>query len=548
VEPAGPTTGALDLAGLWRQCLDAVSPHAGSPVARQWLQATEPVGFSNDTLVLATPHSFAREWLDLKLGDDLRSQLSAAAGRTIHVVITVQPGGASLSPADAGLPVDAPVQDSGVAQPHTAAAPATAPDLTQQPSTDGPVASASDPLARTTRPQHEVTEPDHGIPTSAPSPVAPAIDGNGVHERGVLSRPDGPTVWLPETTDADSQLNPKYLFDHFVIGQSNRFAHAAAVAVAEAPAKSYNPLFIYGGSGLGKTHLLHAIGHYVRRLYSRLKVRYVTTEQFTNEFITSIQNKGSATFQRRYREIDVLLVDDIQFLERAERTQEEFFHTFNALHNAEKQIVISSDRAPRSIGQLEDRLRSRFEWGLMVDVQPPELETRIAILRRKAEAERLDLPDEVLELIGERVRSNIRELEGALHRVAAYASLSGSRPDLPMAEAVLKDVLPDDREREITADLIMDVVASFFGLSIEDLCSESRTRQLVNARQVAMYLVRELTDMSFPQIGKEFGGRDHSTVMHAKDKIANLMKEKHAIYEQVQELTARIRTTARGGH
>jgi chromosomal replication initiator protein len=548
VEPAGPTTGALDLAGLWRQCLDAVSPHAGSPVARQWLQATEPVGFSNDTLVLATPHSFAREWLDLKLGDDLRSQLSAAAGRTIHVVITVQPGGASLSPADAGLPVDAPVQDSGVAQPHTPTAPATAPDLTQQPSTDGPVASAPDPLARTARPQHEVTEPDHGIPTSAPSPVAPAIDGNGVHERGVLSRPDGPTVWLPETTDADSQLNPKYLFDHFVIGQSNRFAHAAAVAVAEAPAKSYNPLFIYGGSGLGKTHLLHAIGHYVRRLYSRLKVRYVTTEQFTNEFITSIQNKGSATFQRRYREIDVLLVDDIQFLERAERTQEEFFHTFNALHNAEKQIVISSDRAPRSIGQLEDRLRSRFEWGLMVDVQPPELETRIAILRRKAEAERLDLPDEVLELIGERVRSNIRELEGALHRVAAYASLSGSRPDLPMAEAVLKDVLPDDREREITADLIMDVVASFFGLSIDDLCSESRTRQLVNARQVAMYLVRELTDMSFPQIGKEFGGRDHSTVMHAKDKIANLMKEKHAIYEQVQELTARIRTTARGGH
>ena len=380
-----------------------------------------------------------------------------------------------------------------------------------------------------------------------PAPdVAPPTDPPAA-DRGVLSRPDGPTVWLPETTDSDSQLNPKYLFDHFVIGQSNRFAHAAAVAVAEAPAKSYNPLFIYGGSGLGKTHLLHAIGHYVQRLYSRLSVRYVTTEQFTNEFITSIQNKGSASFQRRYREIDVLLIDDIQFLERAERTQEEFFHTFNALHNAEKQIVISSDRAPRSIAQLEDRLRSRFEWGLMVDVQPPELETRIAILRRKAEAERLDLPHEVLELIGERVRSNIRELEGALHRVAAYASLSGSRPDVHMAEGVLKDVLPDEREREITADLIMDVVADFFGLSVEDLCSESRTRQLVNARQVAMYLVRELTDMSFPQIGKEFGGRDHSTVMHAKDKIANLMKEKHAIYEQVQELTARIRTTARGG-
>jgi chromosomal replication initiator protein len=533
VEPVGP----LDLASLWQQCLDVIAPRAGSPVARQWLEATEPVGFSDDTLVLATPHSFAREWLDLKLGDELRAQLSQAAGRPLHVVITVQPGGASLSPAD--LPEVVP--PTPTTQDPTRPRPPVHDDATAHPaapSADG----------------HEPVDPRPVVPPRPDGPTVPQADmpvppdgSSHPADRGVLSRPDGPTVWLPETPDTDSQLNPKYLFDHFVIGQSNRFAHAAAVAVAEAPAKSYNPLFIYGGSGLGKTHLLHAIGHYVQRLYSRLSVRYVTTEQFTNEFITSIQNKGSTGFQRRYREIDVLLIDDIQFLERAERTQEEFFHTFNALHNAEKQIVISSDRAPRSIAQLEDRLRSRFEWGLMVDVQPPELETRIAILRRKAEAERLDLPQEVLELIGERVRSNIRELEGALHRVAAYASLSGSRPDVRMAEGVLKDVLPDEREREITADLIMDVVADFFGLSVEQLCSESRTRQLVNARQVAMYLVRELTDMSFPQIGKEFGGRDHSTVMHAKDKIANLMKEKHAIYEQVQELTARIRTTARGG-
>ena len=521
----------LDLASLWQQCLDLITPRAGSPVARQWLEATEPVGFSDDTLVLATPHSFAREWLDLKLGDELRAHLSQAAGRQLHVVITVQPGGASLSPSE--LPEVTP-------RSQPAAAPGQLPPARREDRVAGydPRPAAA---PRVEPPSHAPAPPP---PTGVPG-VPPGVPDTS--ERGVLSRPDGPTVWLPETPDTDSQLNPKYLFDHFVIGQSNRFAHAAAVAVAEAPAKSYNPLFIYGGSGLGKTHLLHAIGHYVQRLYSRLSVRYVTTEQFTNEFITSIQNKGSASFQRRYREIDVLLIDDIQFLERAERTQEEFFHTFNALHNAEKQIVISSDRAPRSIAQLEDRLRSRFEWGLMVDVQPPELETRIAILRRKAEAERLDLPHEVLELIGERVRSNIRELEGALHRVAAYASLSGSRPDVPMAEGVLKDVLPDEREREITADLIMDVVADFFGLSVDDLCSESRTRQLVNARQVAMYLVRELTDMSFPQIGKSFGGRDHSTVMHAKDKIANLMKEKHAIYEQVQELTARIRTTARGG-
>ena len=533
MDPVGP----LDLTSLWQQCLQTVAPRAGSPVARQWLQATQPVGFSDDTLVLATPHSFAREWLDLKLGDELRQHLSDAAGRPLHVVITVQPSAASLEPTDLHeLPPEVPPRHL-----HDVSYP-----------------RPSDPSAGEPGPPHPSESRSLGAQPSPPQEPpgrgpAPTIDPRdtsvppGHSERGVVSRPDGPVVWLPETTDNDSQLNPKYLFDHFVIGQSNRFAHAAAVAVAEAPAKSYNPLFIYGGSGLGKTHLLHAIGHYVRRLYSRLSVRYVTTEQFTNEFITSIQTKGSNAFQRRYREIDVLLIDDIQFLERAERTQEEFFHTFNALHNAEKQIVISSDRAPRSISHLEDRLRSRFEWGLMVDVQPPELETRIAILRRKAEAERLDLPLEVLELIGERVRSNIRELEGALLRVAAYANLSGSQPDLPMAEAVLKDVLPDEREREITTELIMDVVADFFDLDVSVLCSDSRTRQLVNARQVSMYLVRELTDMSFPQIGKAFGGRDHSTVMHANTKIANQMKEKHAIYEQVQELTARIRATARGG-
>jgi chromosomal replication initiator protein len=502
----------LDLTALWQHCLEVVAPAAASPVARQWLENTSPVGFSDDTIVLAAPHAFAREWLDLKLGQSLRDELSATTGRPIHVVITVQASAASLS-------VDG--ADPALLDPTASAtAPSTAPP---------------DPEPRFDRPR--LVDSAYADETFAT--IAPPQDGYD-------QRPAGPTVWVPETSDSDSQLNPKYQFDHFVIGQSNRFAHAAAVAVAEAPAKSYNPLFIYGGSGLGKTHLIHAIGHYVMRLYPRLKVRYVTTEQFTNEFIKSIQNKDSAAFQRRYRGIDVLLVDDIQFLERAERTQEEFFHTFNALHNAEKQIVISSDRAPRNISQLEDRLRSRFEWGLMVDVQPPELETRIAILRRKAEAERLDLPEEVLALIGERVRSNIRELEGALHRVAAYASLSGSRPDLATAEAVLKDVLPDDREREITSNLIIDAVAEFFDYSIDDLRSGSRTRQLVNARQIAMYLVRELTDMSYPQIGKEFGNRDHSTVMHAKDKIATQMKERHAIYEQVQELTARIRASARG--
>ncbi len=538
--------GPLDLPTLWQDCLVGMIPLATSPVARQWLQATQPVGFSDDTIVLAAPHSFAREWLDDQLGSALRGQLAQSAGRPLTVVITVAPNAASLTPSD----VEGELQSA--ADPLAAA---TAPPAAIDP--------ASDPLS-TGLPPDLAPEPsdqrtDPGAERSS-YPTDPAIHDALARQAGMGterpaehgprngSRPDGPTIYVPDVPmDADSQLNPKYLFDHFVIGQSNRFAHAAAVAVAEAPAKSYNPLFIYGGSGLGKTHLLHAIGHYVRRLYSRLRVRYVTTEQFTNEFITSIQNKGSASFQRRYREIDVLLIDDIQFLERAERTQEEFFHTFNALHNAEKQIVISSDRAPRSIAHLEDRLRSRFEWGLMVDVQPPELETRIAILRRKAQAEHLDMDHEILELIGERVRSNIRELEGALHRVAAYASLSGSRPDLKTAESVLKDVLPDDGEREITCDLIMDVVADFFDYSVEELCSASRSRHLVNARQIAMYLVRELTDMSYPQIGREFGGRDHSTVMHAKDKIAAHMKERHATYDQVQELTARIRATARGG-
>ncbi len=533
MEPTAP----LDLPALWADCLRDLA--GTTPASRQWLEATAPVGFSDDTIILAAPHSFAREWLDLKMGDTLTAHLSHALSRPIDVMITVAPGAATLSPAE-----EAAVVSELDAELLEQASHDTATDL-GDPVTPGggrAVVRPDEPAA----PHHDPRDPD---PTSwADLPGRPETNGRRPATAGGFdARPAGPTVYVPRNDDADAQLNPKYEFGHFVIGDSNRFAHAAAVAVAEAPAKSYNPLFIYGPSGLGKTHLLHAIGHYVQRLYPRLRVRYVTTEQFTNEFITSIQNKDSVAFQRRYRDIDVLMIDDIQFLERAERTQEEFFHTFNALHNAEKQIVISSDRSPRSIAKLEDRLRSRFEWGLLVDVQPPELETRIAILRRKAEAEQLDLPNEILELIGARVRSNIRELEGALHRVAAWASLSGSRPDLATAESVLKDVLPDEREREITSDLIMDVVADFFGLTVDDLCSKSRSRQLVNARQIAMYLTRELTEMSFPQIGKAFGGRDHSTVMHAKDKIADLMKERQTTYDHVQELTARIRSTARGG-
>ena len=336
-------------------------------------------------------------------------------------------------------------------------------------------------------------------------------------------------------------LNPRYIFETFVIGASNRFAHAAALAVSEAPAKAYNPLFIYGESGLGKTHLLHAIGAYAKELYPNVRVRYVSSEEFTNDFINSIRDDKSNSFQKRYRDLDILLVDDIQFLENKERTQEEFFHTFNTLYNANKQIVISSDRPPKQLTTLEDRLRSRFEWGLITDIQPPELETRIAILRKKAAQERLNAPDDVLEYIASKIFTNIRELEGALIRVTAFASLNRQPVDMALAEIVLKDLIPTDASPSINAAAIMAQTAAYFSLTVDDLCGTSRSRVLVNARQIAMYLCRELTELSLPKICQSFGGRDHTTVMHADRKIRELMAERRSIYNQVNELTSRIK-------
>ena len=338
-----------------------------------------------------------------------------------------------------------------------------------------------------------------------------------------------------------NRLNPKYMFETFVIGSSNRFAHAASVAVAESPAKAYNPLFIYGSSGLGKTHLLHAIGHYATTLGHARSVRYVSTEEFTNDFINSLRDDKTQAFQRRYRDVDILLIDDIQFLENRERTQEEFFHTFNTLHNANKQIVISSDRSPRQLATLEDRMRTRFEWGLLADIQPPDLETRIAILQKKAAQERMYAPDDVLEFIASRVSSSIRELEGALIRVTAFASLTRSTVELSLAEEVLRDFIPDGSGPDITADKIMVSTADYFGVSLEDLRGHSRSRVLVNARQVAMYLCRELTELSLPRIGQAFGGRDHTTVMHADRKIRQQMAERRSLYNQIAELTNRIK-------
>jgi chromosomal replication initiator protein len=380
-------------------------------------------------------------------------------------------------------------------------------------------------------------------------PQAPTSNGGSVAAEAGEPAPPAPVLFEREPVRVvePARLNEKYTFDTFVIGASNRFAHAAAVAVAEAPAKAYNPLFIYGESGLGKTHLLHAIGHYAQHLYSGARVRYVSSEEFTNDFINSIRDGKAEGFRRRYRDVDILLVDDIQFLANKEQTQEEFFHTFNTLHNANKQIVISSDRSPKQLTTLEDRLRNRFEWGLITDVQPPELETRIAILRKKAAQERLSTSPDVLEYIASKISTNIRELEGALIRVTAFASLNRQPVDLSLAEIVLKDLIPDNTQPEINVATIMAVTASYFGLSLEDLCGASRSRLLVTARQIAMYLCRELTDMSLPKIGQAFGGRDHKTVMHADRKIRSLMAERRSIFNQVSELTNRIKSQARQG-
>ena len=364
---------------------------------------------------------------------------------------------------------------------------------------------------------------------------APAITVDSIVPR-VVRDEDG-----VRKSDEPSQLNARYIFDTFVSGASNRFAHAAAFAVAEAPAKAYNPLFIYGDSGLGKTHLLHSIGAYAKELYGNVRVRYVSSEEFTNDFINSIRDDKATAFQRRYRDLDILLVDDIQFLENKERTQEEFFHTFNTLYNANKQIVISSDRPPKQLTTLEDRLRSRFEWGLITDIQPPELETRIAILRKKAAQDKLNAPDDVLEFIASKISTNIRELEGALIRVTAFASLNRQVVDMGLAEIVLKDLIPNEVNSEITAPTIMAQTAAYYSLTIDDLCGTSRSRALVNARQIAMYLCRELTELSLPKIGQTFGGRDHTTVMHADRKIRELMAERRSIYNQVNELTTRIK-------
>jgi chromosomal replication initiator protein len=481
-----------NISGIWKQAIAELeaSPDI-TPRQLAFVKLAKPLGLFDGTVIIAVANDHTRDFLETRVRAEVVQALSNALGRDARFAITVDP--------ELGFDDESPTTSP------TTEAPAPAP-VRQAPPAQADIAEISRRRASMSS----------GSSASGSSSVEPAL------------------------------LNPKYLFETFVIGSSNRFAHAAAVAVAEAPAKAYNPLFIYGDSGLGKTHLLHAIGHYAYNLYPGVRVKYVNSEEFTNDFINSIRDEKAGAFQRRYREVDFLLIDDIQFLQGKEQTMEEFFHTFNTLHNANKQVVITSDLPPKQLNGFEDRLRSRFEWGLITDVQPPDLETRIAILRKKASGERLAAPDDVLEYIASKISSNIRELEGALIRVTAFANLNRQQVDLALAEIVLKDLITDDDASQITAGSVIAQTAAYFGLTIDDLCGSSRSRVLVTARQIAMYLCRELTDLSLPKIGQQFGGRDHTTVMHANRKITEQMAERRSTFNQVTELTSRIKQQHRG--
>ncbi|WP_171164665.1 chromosomal replication initiator protein DnaA [Streptomyces sp. I05A-00742] len=595
-----------DLAAVWPRVLEQLLGEGRvESKDEHWIKRCQPLALVADTALLAVPNEFAKGVLEGRLAPVVSDALSRECGRPIRIAITVdnsvgepavpqQPphedrqhngqgrdaydgydGGRSGYDGRDGyrssgddLPTVRPAYpdyqqsrtDPGSWPRHTG--PGGPGGRTQdrgdygwQQPRLGFSDAERDPYASQRAPSGYEQQRDSGgyRPSGSERPYEqqrelPDGRGGGQGDRPVPGGSGGPgsgksSSSAPGPAEPTARLNPKYLFDTFVIGASNRFAHAAAVAVAEAPAKAYNPLFIYGESGLGKTHLLHAIGHYARSLYPGTRVRYVSSEEFTNEFINSIRDGKADAFRKRYRDMDILLVDDIQFLASKESTQEEFFHTFNTLHNANKQIVLSSDRPPKQLVTLEDRLRNRFEWGLITDVQPPELETRIAILRKKAVQEQLNAPPEVLEFIASRISRNIRELEGALIRVTAFASLNRQPVDLGLTEIVLKDLIPggEDASPEITAPAIMAATADYFGHTVEDLCGASRSRVLVTARQIAMYLCRELTDLSLPKIGAQFGGRDHTTVMHADRKIRALMAERRSIYNQVTELTNRIK-------
>ena len=531
--------GDVDYGQVWRRVHEHVDAIGLPSQQRAFLQLASLRGMLDATALLAVPNDFTKDIVERNLRQHITDALTTvlgppSSGAPISIAVTVDP---SMTSSELGFDAAPGAGDPIPAEEHEG----------RRDDVTGVVDGVTVDEATTERFAGHVAGPHLLAPTGLESlPRDRTIAESGPqHDGDVIDFIPGPRP-QPGRLEAieATHLNPKYVFERFVIGSSNRFAHAAAVAVAEAPAKAYNPLFIYGESGLGKTHLLHAIGHYARMLYSHVRVRYVNSEEFTNDFINSIRDDKAANFQRRYRDVDVLLIDDIQFLSGKMQTQEEFFHTVNTLHNANKQVVITSDVPPKSLNGFEDRMRSRFEWGLITDVQPPDLETRIAILRKKAIQENLSVPDDVMEFIASRISSNIRELEGALIRVTAFASLNRQPVDMALAETVLKDLIPGDGGSQITAGLILATTADYFALSLADLKGPSRSRVLVTARQIAMYLCRELTELSLVSIGEHFNGRDHTTVIHANKKIGQLMSERRAIYNQVTELTNRIKQQA----
>jgi chromosomal replication initiator protein len=585
----------------------AAGPGAGSGMRmtaqqRAFLGLTRPLGLLDGTALLAAPSEFAKDAIERNLRRPISEALSRHLGTTINLAVVVDPVGAANgtdlsgnAATEADKADDADLERMRGAEstrplgqvdgyPSDLSYRGTLPGISGRLGRgDGQVGNGqfgdnpdnregqfsddqldggqfrNDQFSNEHPPNGDDSFRD-GLPPRDRQWGARGADGAAGGMDGAVEPPrpgyagsppmassGGPSMGPnPGSARRGSRLNEKYTFDTFVIGASNRFSHAAAVAVSEAPARAYNPLFIWGESGLGKTHLLHAVGHYAERLFPGMRVRYISTEEFTNDFINSLRDDRKVAFQRRYRDVDVLLVDDIQFLMGKEGTQEEFFHTFNTLHNANKQIVVSSDRPPKQLTTLEDRMRTRFEWGLTTDIQPPELETRIAILRKKAAQDRLAAPAEVLEFIAQRIERNIRELEGALIRVTAFASLNRQPVDTQLAEIVLRDLIPDSHSPEITAPTIMAVTAEYFEITLDELCGPGKTKALAQARQIAMYLCRELTDLSLPRIGQTFGGRDHTTVMHADKKIRNEITERRRTFEQVQELTSRIKQRARG--
>lgn len=539
----------------WEQVISILQANPEvSQRLRGFVNLAQPQAFVGTVLLIAVPSELTRNIFQSQLKAPFQQALTTVFGPGVSEAFTIDESlsqtSQTVSPSIPQIEDDSPMPPlhEVEAELHTPVPPHQTADV---PVADAPAASPVDPAIFAERPQSSSPSPTDFSEVHTPQHVDSAVPAQPISspaETEDISSPATDThtaVSSDSGWDSSARLNPNYTFDTFVIGQSNRFAHAAAFAVSESPAQAYNPLFIYGDSGLGKTHLLHAIGHYAKHLFPSLRVRYVNSEEFTNDFINSIRDDEGSSFKQIYRNVDMLLIDDIQFLAGKEHTQEEFFHTFNALHNHQKQVVITSDLPPKQLTGFAERMRSRFEWGLITDVQPPELETRIAILRKKAQSESLNVPDDVMEYIASHITANIRELEGALIRVTAFASLNKQPVDVALAEVVLKDLITDAGDAEITSGQVLATTASYFDVTLEDLRSKSRTRTLTNARQIAMYLLRELTDMSLPRIGQELGGRDHTTVMHAVRKVGAQMAERRTTFNQVTDLTNKIKQDQR---